>query len=215
MILLSYFSPLLCSNDFPKSWFSNETGDFRDKRTCASCQPLFVRERNMKRSHAFWGKTVRSVSCQWRASLRSHPTLPPPRNLGTGLCCLQPPNGRRHCWFHCRNERRESGIYLKYGLSLRLVAFFFFFFPYAKRQKAGFANCGGTVLRWEGEFPFRWYSFRSTRSSFRCCLRAPPPTIPLRDKGNSWRINSYNVSFEGTCACTLIKIRGIIVRTLQ
>lgn len=29
--LSSYFSPL-SSNDFPKSWFSNETGDFRDKR---------------------------------------------------------------------------------------------------------------------------------------------------------------------------------------
>ena len=55
----------------------------------------------------------------------------------------------------CRNERRESGIYLKYtgNLSLRLVAFFFFFSfffpppPYAKRrQKAGFANCGSTAF---------------------------------------------------------------------
>lgn len=179
MILLSYFSPLLCSNDFPKSWFSNETGDFRDKRTCASCQPLFVRERNMKRSHAFWGKTVRSVSCQWRASLRSHPTLPPPRNLGTGLCCLQPPNGRRHCWFHCRNERRESGIYLKYGLSLRLVAFFFFFFfrtQNGKRQVSPIAAArfyDGKVNSLLDDIPFVLLARRFVAACVRLHQRFP------------------------------------------
>lgn len=110
---------------------------------------------------------------------RSHPTLPPPRNLGTGLCCPpppQPPNGRRIVDSIVRNENRA----FTWNKVFRCVSLRF---SVRETAKGRFANCGGTVLRWEGEFHFRWYSFRSTRSSFRCCLRAPPPTIPLRDKG--------------------------------
>lgn len=189
----SYLSPSLSSrNDFPKSWFSNETGDFRDKRNVCVMPAAICPRTKHETIPCILGenRSIRQLSME--KPPRSHPTLPPPRNLGTGpLLPLQPPNGRIALLIpfvgtSVENRAFTWNILATFRCVSLRFSFFFFLPPVRKTQAKGrfrqLRRHG--ILRWEGEFPFRWYSFRSTRSSsFRCCLRAPPPTIPLRDKG--------------------------------
>lgn len=135
-------------------------------RTKHETIPCILGENRSIRQLSMESLPARIRHCHPRATLARVFVAPPP----------QPPNGRRIVDSIVRNENRA----FTWNKVFRCVSLRF---SVRETAKGRFANCGGTVLRWEGEFHFRWYSFRSTRSSFRCCLRAPPPTIPLRDKG--------------------------------
>lgn len=136
-------------------------------RTKHETIPCILGENRSIRQLSMESLPARIRHCHPRATLARVFVAPPPP---------QPPNGRRIVDSIVRNENRA----FTWNKVFRCVSLRF---SVRETAKGRFANCGGTVLRWEGEFHFRWYSFRSTRSSFRCCLRAPPPTIPLRDKG--------------------------------
>ena len=142
----SYLSPSLSSrNDFPKSWFSNETGDFRDKRNVCVMPAAICPRTKHETIPCILGenRSIRQLSME--KPPRSHPTLPPPRNLGTGpLLLLQPPNGRIALLIPFVGTSVENRAFTWNILatfrcvSLRFSFFLFFFFFFSPRtQNAG------------------------------------------------------------------------------